>query len=278
MSSPPPKVLLFDIGGVCVVSPFAAILAYEQKNSIPIGWINTAISSSGKTGAWAKLERGQVPLDSSFFSAFTSDLRNEQLWRNFYIKHLQKTRKESAAQAAEEAAYQVPQPPNIDGEKLYWNMMTISRKPDPWMWPALQKLRKHAESKGYILAALSNTSIFPDKHEFNDPDTADGQFHAQLRGIFDLFVSSAHVGMRKPDEEIYHYAIDALDKLARERGDKEGVAAGDIVFFDDIGSNLRTARQVGMRTVKVELGRADKAVEELERLTGLKLKGDEAKL
>jgi hypothetical protein len=33
-----------------------------------------------------------------------------------------------------------------------------------------------------------------------------------------------------------------------------------------------------MKTVKVELGRADKAVEELERLTGLKLKGDEAKL
>jgi FMN phosphatase YigB (HAD superfamily) len=217
-------------------------------------------------------------LDSSFFSAFTSDLSDEKLWRNFYIKHLKSTRKESTAQAAEEAAFQVPEPPKIDGEKLYWDMMTISRKPDPYMWPALQKLRKHAKSKGYIIAALSNTSIFPDNHEFNDQKTADGQFHAQLRGIFDLFVSSAHVGMRKPDEEIYHYAIDALDKLARERGDKEGVAAGDIVFFDDIGTNLRTGRKVGMRTVKVELGRADKAVEELERLTGLKLKGEEAKL
>lgn len=172
----------------------------------------------------------------------------------------------------------MPQPPNIDGEKLYWDMMTVSRKPDPWMWPALQTLRKHAKSKGYILAALSNTSIFPADHAFNDPNTPDGKFHSQLRGIFDLFVSSAHVGMRKPDEEIYHYAIDALDKLARERGDKEGVAAGDIVFFDDIGTNLRTGRQVGMRTVKVELGRADKAVEELERLTGLKLKGEGAKL
>lgn len=261
-----------------VVSPFAAILAYEQQNSIPIGWINTAISASGKTGAWAKLERGQIALDSSFFSAFTSDLRDEKLWRNFYIKHLQKTRKESTAQAAEEAAFQVPQVPSIDGEKLYWDMMTVSRKPDPWMWPALQSLRKHAKDKGYILAALSNTSIFPADHPFNDPNTPDGQFHSQLRGIFDLFVSSAHVAMRKPDEEIYHYAIEALDKLARERGDNEGVAPGDIVFFDDIGTNLRTGRQVGMRTVKVELGRADKAVEELERLTGLKLKGEGAKL
>jgi len=174
--------------------------------------------------------------------------------------------------------FQVPQPPSIDGEKLYWEMMTVSRKPDPWMWPALQQLRKHAKSKGFIVAALSNTSIFPADHPFNDPNTPDGQFHSQLRGSFDLFVSSAHVGMRKPDEEIYHHAIDALDRLARDRGDTEGVAAGDIVFFDDIGTNLRTARQVGMRTVKVELGRADKAVEELESLTGLKLKGEAAKL
>ncbi|THX84111.1 hypothetical protein D6D05_03302 [Aureobasidium pullulans] len=188
MSSPPPKVLLFDIGGVCVVSPFAAILAYEKENSIPIGWINTAISASGKHGAWALLERGRIPLDSSFFRAFSSDLCSEPLWRQFYIKHLQNQRKEettTTAQAIEEAAYQVPAPPNIDAEKL----------------------------------------------------------------------------------------------LVRERGDEDGVKAGDIVFFDDIGTNLRTGRQVGMRTVKVELGRADKAVVELERLTGLSLlEGERGKL
>lgn len=258
-----------------VVSPFAAILAYEKENSIPIGWINTAISASGKHGAWALLERGKIPLDSSFFRAFSSDLCSEPLWRQFYIKHLQNQRKEettTTAQAIEEAAYQVPAPPKIDAEKLYWEMMTISRKPDMWMWPALQKLRKHAaEEKGYILAALSNTSIFPADHPFTSSTSPDGIFHAKLRGIFDLFVSSAHVGMRKPDVEIYEYTIGELDRLARERGDEDGVQAGDIVFFDDIGTNLRTGREVGMRTVKVELGRADKAVVELERLTGLSL-------
>ncbi|THY12227.1 HAD-like protein [Aureobasidium pullulans] len=220
MSSPPPKVLLFDIGGVCVVSPFAAILAYEKQNSIPIGWINTAISASGKHGAWALLERGKIPLDSSFFRAFSSDLCSEPLWRQFYISHLKKTRKqETTAQAIEEAAYQVPAPPKIDGEKLYWEMMTVSRKPDMWMWPALQKLRKHAtEEKGYILAALSNTCIFPADHPFTSSTSPDGIFHSKLRGIFDLFVSSAHVGMRKPDVEIYEYTIGELDRLARERG------------------------------------------------------------
>ncbi|KAH0147635.1 HAD-like protein, partial [Aureobasidium melanogenum] len=186
MPSPPPKVLLFDIGGVCVVSPFAAILAYEKEHSIPIGWVNTAISASGKTGSWAKLERGQIPLDSTFFNGFTSDLRDEKLWRSFYIKHLEKTRKETKAQAAEEAAYQVPAPPNIDGEKLYWQMMTISRKPDPYMWPALQNLKKQAKQKGFIVAALSNTSIYPEGHEFNSPTSPDGIFHAKLWGLFDL--------------------------------------------------------------------------------------------
>ncbi|KAI5210345.1 hypothetical protein AUEXF2481DRAFT_652 [Aureobasidium subglaciale EXF-2481] len=278
MSSPTPKVLLFDIGGVCVVSPMAAILAYEKANNIPIGWINTAISTSGKTGAWAKLERGKVALDNVFFSAFSSDLSNEQLWRSFYIKHLEKSRKEGTAQAAEEAAFQAPEPPRIDGEKLFWEMMTVSRKPDPYMWPALKELRRHAEEKGYILAALSNTSIFPDGHEFNSKTSSDGKFHAELKGTFDLFVSSAHVGMRKPDLEIYEYAIRELDALAKKRGDKEGVKAGDIVFLDDIGTNLRTARQVGMRTIKVELGRANKAVKELENITGLSLLSKSAKL
>lgn len=166
----------------------------------------------------------------------------------------------------------------MDSEVLFWEMMRVSRDPDPFMWPALQKLRKAADEKGvFIMAALSNTSIFPEGHEYNDTSTPSGQFHKKLRGLFDLFVSSAHVGMRKPDVEIYEYAVKELDALAKKRGWK-GVEAADIVFLDDIGTNLRTARQVGMRTVKVELGKADKAVEELERLTGLSLRDETPKL
>lgn len=147
------------------------------------------------------------------------------------------------------------------------------------MYPALKKLRKEADRQGFIVAALSNTSIFPEGHEFNDPTTPEGKIHAELRSQFDLFISSAHVGMRKPDKVIYDHTVRELDKLAKKRGDGQGIKAGDIVFLDDIGANLKAAKQAGMRTIKVVLERTDRAVRELENVMGLSLVDtDKAKL
>lgn len=204
-------------------------------------------------------------------------MSDEARWRTYYAKHLAKTRQEKASDAAEEAAYIAPPVPNLEAEMLYWKMMSISRTPDPHMYPALKRLRQEADrSNGkLILGALSNTSIFPEGHEYNDPTTPNGKQHAELRSMFDVFVSSAHVGMRKPDEDIYYYAVKQLDELVKQRGDNSGVQPTDIVFLDDIGTNLRTAKKIGMRTIKVELGRADKAVAELERITGFALSGGE---
>ena len=39
-----------------------------------------------------------------------------------------------------------------------------------------------------------------------------------------------------------------------------------MVFLDDIGENLRVAREVGMRTLRVRAGETKRAVEELERV------------
>jgi len=270
----PPKVVLFDIGGVCVISPFRAILDYENKNNIPPGWINHSISASGPDGSWALLERGEIPLDDTFYKSFQADLSNESRWRTYYAKHLSKTRKESGSAGAEEAAFQAPAVPFMDAEWLYWEMMRISRTPDPHMFPALKNLRKEADKTGrLIVAALSNTSIFPEGHEFRDPNTPEGKIHAELRAQFDLFVSSAHVGMRKPDRNIYEHTIKELDKLARSRGDGDGIKAGDILFLDDIGANLKAAKAVGMRTIKVVLEQTESAVKELEEATGLALAG-----
>ena len=49
-------------------------------------------------------------------------------------------------------------------------------------------------------------------------------------------------------------------------------------FLDDIGGNLRTAKKLGMNTIKVTLGRADLAVAELEKLTRLQLRDNKARL
>lgn len=67
------------------------------------------------------------------------------------------------------------------------------------------------------------------------------------------------------------------DRVAREKG-LPGVEAGDVLFLDDIGVNLKWAAKGGLRTIKVDLGRTRDAVRKLEEETGLVLSGEEAKL
>lgn len=59
-----------------------------------------------------------------------------------------------------------------------------------------------------------------------------------LGDIFDGRVISAEEGMRKPDPRIYPLAAERM-----------GLAPEEIVFVDDLGFNLKPARQLGMTTV-----------------------------
>ncbi|KAL2019732.1 hypothetical protein VTK56DRAFT_9269 [Thermocarpiscus australiensis] len=266
-----PKVILFDMGGVCVASPLQSILDYELSLGIPPGWINYSISKSGPDGFWHRLETGSIPLDAAFFAGFNRDLHDPARWKAFY-----------QAQQARNPALpkEVPPVPKLDGEWLFHDMMAAARSPDPWVYPALKALKA---SGRYIVAALSNTVIFPPDHEYSRTDFLDDP----VRGLFDVFVSSAHVGLRKPDPRIYQLALEKVNEFARQNADtdrgralgwSEGVRPGEVVFLDDIGENLRAARLAGFQTIKVPLGRAYEAVEELEKITGLALAGDHPKV
>jgi FMN phosphatase YigB (HAD superfamily) len=174
-----------------------------------------------------------------------------------------------------------PPVPDIQAEYLYWEMMRIAREPDPHMYPALKKLRAAADASDgkLVLAAMSNTSIFPAGHVFNDVSTPEGKQNAELKGLFDVFVSSAHVGLRKPAEDIYFYTLGRVAEFVRQKGwGGEDLRMQDVVFLDDIGGNLRTGRKVGMQTIKVVLGKTDLAVKELEKITGISLVEEKAKL
>ena len=161
----------------------------------------------------------------------------------------------------------LPPLPDIDGESLFWSMMDHSRNPDPYIFPALLRLEKLSSDKRPILAALSNTVIFPPGHPYNRLSDSPG---SDPRSHFDMFIASAEVGMRKPDPAIYRLALEKLDKLDKEKGGS-GVHAEDCIFLDDIGANLKTARKLGMRTIKVVLGKTWRAVKELEQATGAEL-------
>jgi putative hydrolase of the HAD superfamily len=82
---------------------------------------------------------------------------------------------------------------------------------------------------------------------------------AEVMALFDHIIESAKIGLRKPDPRIYRMMIEAL-----------GVDAKNCVYLDDLGVNLKPAREMGMTTIKVVS--APQAIAELEAATGLALR------
>src|ERR1700761_5999899 len=82
---------------------------------------------------------------------------------------------------------------------------------------------------------------------------------AEVMALFDHVIESAKIGLRKPDPCIYQMMTEAL-----------GVDAKACVYLDDLGVNLKPAREMGMTTIKVL--NAQQAIVELEAATGLMLR------
>ncbi|RKF54829.1 Acyl-CoA dehydrogenase family member 10 [Erysiphe neolycopersici] len=244
-----PKVIIFDIGGVCVNSPFQAVRDYEIENNIPLGWINYGIDQCKPDGIWHRLERGEVELD--------------QRWNLFWQKRF---------------STPTPPMPRLDVQKLFWSIIAATQNIDHWMFSALRTLKK---SEQFILIALTNTFKLPPPHQkVHDEKTL------SLRSLFDIYISSAEIGLRKPDPKIYKYALEAANSFTKKNaGSTRGKILGweneilpsEVLFLDDIGENVKGGKQAGFSVIKVELGKTREAVEALEVATGLKLTVDHPK-
>lgn len=81
---------------------------------------------------------------------------------------------------------------------------------------------------------------------------------AGVMALFDHVIESAKIGLRKPDPRIYRMMVETLK-----------VDPNNCVYLDDLGVNLKPAREMGMTTIKVASGA--QAIAELEAATGLKL-------
>ena len=81
---------------------------------------------------------------------------------------------------------------------------------------------------------------------------------AEVMVLFDHVIESAKIGLRKPDPRIYQLMVETLK-----------VDPNNCVYLDDLGVNLKPAREMGMTTIKVASGA--QAIAELEKATGLKL-------
>jgi putative hydrolase of the HAD superfamily len=102
--------------------------------------------------------------------------------------------------------------------------VAASTIPRPAMLEAIRRIR----ARGLLAAAVTNNWI-----------TDDGGTSV-LRGEFDAFIESAVLGMRKPDPRIFEIACETLR-----------ITALEAVLLDDIGANLKSARALGMTTIKV---------------------------
>jgi putative hydrolase of the HAD superfamily len=114
--------------------------------------------------------------------------------------------------------------------------------PRPEMLAAIRTIRAHGLSTG----ALTNNWVA-------DETRGNGAASPALDGLFDVVVESAMVGLRKPDPRIYEMVCTELD-----------VSPPQAVFLDDLGTNLKPAKAMGLATIKV--GDPHEALGELEGL------------
>jgi putative hydrolase of the HAD superfamily len=82
---------------------------------------------------------------------------------------------------------------------------------------------------------------------------------AEVMALFDHIIESAKIGLRKPDPRIYRMMTETLGSDPKR-----------CVYLDDLGVNLKPAREMGMITIKVL--NAAQAIEDLEAATGLSLR------
>jgi putative hydrolase of the HAD superfamily len=113
----------------------------------------------------------------------------------------------------------------------------------PEMLAALRAIRAH----GLKQACLTNN--------FTAMERAPDNPRSSILDIFDVVIESSRVGVRKPEPAFYEMACDSL-----------GIEPAEAVMLDDLGVNLKPAREMGMTTIKVT--DPAEALRELESVLG----------
>jgi putative hydrolase of the HAD superfamily len=115
--------------------------------------------------------------------------------------------------------------------------------------PEMVAALRAVKAAGYKTACLTNNVTSSRR----TPEKA--RQVAEIMALFDAVVESSKAGARKPEPRFYTIACEML-----------GVEPDETVFLDDLGINLKPARALGMRTIKVET--PEQALAELEEVLG----------
>lgn len=104
----------------------------------------------------------------------------------------------------------------------------------PYMVEVVKRVRDD-----YRIACLTNNIAFGQGPGMSLDSAIARDIDAVMK-LFDVVLESSKAGVRKPDPRFYEMACDALD-----------VEPAEVLFLDDLGVNLKPARELGMRTIKV---------------------------
>lgn len=138
----------------------------------------------------------------------------------------------------------------IDGWRV---LKSISGDIRPQMVEALRRCKVHFR----VACITNNMKAGEGPGMARNPEKAAAV--AEVMTLFEHVVESSKLGWRKPDPRIYRHACDLI-----------GVAPEHCIYLDDLGINLKPARALGMRTIKV--GDPDVAITELEAMVGIPLR------
>lgn len=121
----------------------------------------------------------------------------------------------------------------------------------PQMIDALESI------KDKLIQACLTNNIQAMEKEFEGNVSASGK-HNEVMKLFDFVIESSKENVRKPDPRFYLLAC----KRAR-------IKPEEAIFLDDLGINLKPARALGMKTIKVI--NPDVALEELQSFLTFKI-------
>lgn len=249
--------VFFDVGGVCVHSPLLAVTKCETKYGLPENYLNVAIQEAGGkqgVGSWQQLERGELTI-AEFTPAFDHDINHSRdIVNRKYVEYC-KNRKlpiPSKSQLDKWASIKVP------SEKLFHDMMFEAhtlQKETIFLIKNLNELRQtNAEFRARKLQVNALTNNFKPREQdelshdkeakkdanvskFDDPLLP----ATAIKILFDNYIESSIIGLRKPEPKIYEVARKISGPSAPSAGnvDLMEVAAGRV---DDV-RKYRTKRK-----------------------------------
>ena len=124
--------------------------------------------------------------------------------------------------------------------------------------PEMVKALREIKDK-LIQGCLTNNIQSSEDQELETDNAAISGTHKEIMGLFDFVFESSKENVRKPDPKFY--------QLACKRGK---VNPNEVIFLDDLGINLKPAKALGMKTIKVV--RSEDALQDLQDLLDFPIK------